>query len=147
MSGCIYQLINHCRLTGIWWMVASCVCLTCRMEFLMQTGNSALILKRWGNKRPEQAQRQRFKEEKSERQQQQRRRRQPLLPIWAVFGQPSRGHMAVRVKDLLWLLPYSPHLMAGTWETCYDKDSKHLSVSEKRRHIAEERWIGINCNI
>lgn len=33
----------------------------------------------------------------SERRQQ---RQQPWLPIWAVFGQPSRGHMAVWVKEL-----------------------------------------------
>lgn len=37
------------------------------------------------------------KGKESERQQQ---RQQPSLPIWAVFGQPSRGHMAVWVKEL-----------------------------------------------
>lgn len=84
---------------------------------------------------------------KGEESERQRQRQQPSLPIWAVFGQPSRGHMAVWVKELFWLLPYSPHLLAGMWETCYDKDSKHLSMLERRRHIAEERWIGIKWNI
>lgn len=85
--------------------------------------------------------------EKGKESERQRQRQQPSLPIWAVFGQPSRGHMAVWVKELFWLLPHSPHLLAGTWETCYDKDSKHLSMLERRRHIAEERWIGIKWNI
>lgn len=68
-------------------MVASGVCLTYRIESFMQTGNFLQCVKQLDASAEI--------GKVSERQ-----RQQPSLPIWTVFGRPSRSHMAVWVKEL-----------------------------------------------
>lgn len=128
MSDCIYQLIYHRGLRGIWWMVASCVCLTCRKYFFTQNGN----LKK----------RKKLKKENTIK-----KRKWTTAAAYGLYlGNRLEAIWPFGSKICSDRSPTHSTLWQVREKTCSDQDSKHLSALECRRHISEERWIGKNCN-